>query len=190
MPALDLDFFKCKVEPIPDPALAACLAMAARRRGPCASTPRGRLRNMETVTETGCPQVGTQVSLVPTCVGRHRVYLLNRPHTATSGSATSTALAPLGWMPITSRFPVGMEDTSELIAQPIVGGKAHASVHLFRSGDADHTTLKQWLGGSKLGMTCNTINQAKRGQPMKRLIQTCLVTCVVLTAHAVIAFPS
>jgi hypothetical protein len=54
-------------------------------------------------------------------------------------------------------IPPERVDESDLIAQAIVGGKAQAGIHLFRSGDADHDTLRQWLSGTTQP-SCNTIN--------------------------------
>ena len=158
LPALDLDFFKCKVEPILDLKCSQLACHGSETARALRVYARGRLRNMETVTETGCLKAGTQVSLVPTCVGSIECICWTGSHTATEWQRNFDSARAFGLDANNQPIPVGMEDASELIAQPIVGGKAHASVHLFRSGDADHTTLKQWLGGSKLGMTCNTIN--------------------------------
>lgn len=112
------------------------------------------------------------------------------PHTTTEwrrnydsarGFALDATLKPI---------PAGMEDTSELIAQPIVGGKAHANIHLFKSGDADHTTLKQWLGGAKLGMTCTTTDQiGRRRTPMKRIGSLFVMALALFLAPAANAFP-
>ena len=114
---------------------------------------RGRFRNTETVTETGCLAAGTQVMLNPKCIGSIECICWTGRLTTTEwqrnyDSARAFALDPSG-----QRIPAGMEDKSELIAQPIVGGRAHANIHLFKSGDPEHTTLKQWLSGSTLA-TC------------------------------------
>jgi hypothetical protein len=80
------------------------------------------------------------------------------PHTPNEWQRNFDAARGFGLDAAGQPIPAGMEDTSDLIAQPIVGGKAHAGVHLFKSGDKDHNTLKSWLGGAKLGMACNTTN--------------------------------
>ena len=47
-------------------------------------------------------------------------------------------------------------DDSLLLREPAKGGLPHAQVKLFSSTDADYQTIKSWLGGAKLGSTCNT----------------------------------
>jgi hypothetical protein len=42
-------------------------------------------------------------------------------------------------------------DDCDLLAQPLVGGKAHTGVHVFASkSDPDYQTIKAWLGGATL----------------------------------------
>ena len=55
--------------------------------------------------------------------------------------------------------PLSSEDAprSDLIAQPVVGGKAHRGMKMFASGDDDHTKLLAWLRGAKLD-SCETDN--------------------------------
>jgi hypothetical protein len=48
-----------------------------------------------------------------------------------------------------------MEASSELIAQPVVGGKAHAGIHLFKNGDADDTALRTWLASAGKTSVCD-----------------------------------
>jgi hypothetical protein len=46
---------------------------------------------------------------------------------------------------------------SDLIRQPIVGGKAHAGIHLFNPGDPEDVTFADWLKGKTLA-SCSTSN--------------------------------
>jgi hypothetical protein len=42
-------------------------------------------------------------------------------------------------------------DDCDLLAQPVVGGKAHTGVHLFSSkSDPDYQTIRAWLAGATL----------------------------------------
>lgn len=152
LPALDVNFYRCNVQPILDHkcSMLGCHGSDSRA---LRTYSRGRFRNTETVTETGCLAAGTQVMLNPKCIGSIECICWTGRLTTTEwqrnyDSARAFALDPSG-----QRIPAGMEDKSELIAQPIVGGRAHANIHLFKSGDPEHTTLKQWLSGSTLA-TC------------------------------------
>lgn len=158
LPALDLEYFKCNVQPILDHKCSQLGCHGTETDRALRNYARGRLRNAEMIAAGACGANNppTTIQLDQQCTGSLEGPCRSCPHTATEwrrnydsarGFALDASLKPI---------PAGMEDTSELIAQPIVGGKAHANVHLFKSGDADHTTLKQWLGGAKLGMTCTT----------------------------------
>lgn len=152
LPALDVDYFKCKVEPILDRkcSLIGCHGTEAGRG--LRVYARGRLRRKgEMITSPVCGGVGdgSSCTAATSCP-------CNGPHTAKEwrenyDSARGFQLDAMG-QPI----PGGMEDSSDLLAQPVVGGKAHAGIHLFAKDDAEYTEIKSWLSGSKLGMTCAT----------------------------------
>lgn len=158
LPALDLDFYKCKVEPILDRGCAQLACHGTETGRALRVYARGRHRiSGEMLLETGCLKPGT---MVPTdnCEGCIECACWTAPHTATEWQRNFDAARGFGLDSKGTAIPAGQEDTSELISQPIVGGKAHAGIKLFASGDADHTTLKQWLSGAKLGMVCNSTN--------------------------------
>ena len=97
---------------------------------------------------------GEMVSLLD-CVGSIECACFTVGKTATEwqrnfDSARGMLLDPQG-------NPAADPHQSEMIQQPIVGGKAHAGVHLFAQDDADHQTLVQWLGGATLA-SCQTNN--------------------------------
>ena len=153
LPTLDQNFYRCNVQPILDNkcSMLGCHGSDARA---LRTYSRGRFRNTETVTETGCLMAGTKVPLDPNCIGSIECICWTGRLTSTEwqrnyDSARAFALDANG-----VQIAAGMEDKSELIAQPIVGGRAHTNVHLFRSGDPEHTTLKQWLSGATLA-TCS-----------------------------------
>lgn len=154
LPALDYNFYLCNVQPIMDRKCSMLGCHGSDERA-LRIYSRGRFRNSETITDTttNCPSRGKPVQLVPNCIGCIECACWTERLTATEkqrsfDSARAFALDTAG-----QRIPAGMEDKSELIAQPIVGGRAHANIHLFRSGDPEHTTLKQWLSGMTLA-TC------------------------------------
>jgi hypothetical protein len=148
LPELDLDYFKCKVEPILDRgcAMMGCHGTEVGRAFKIYG--RGRLRRNETVPQVySCP------------VGPQMVNLQEE------GSGTVMCV---GWSAHTEgewqenfdnarSFMIGITDPaqSDLLAQPVIGGKAHEGVHLFAKTDADYQTIAAWLGGAKLGTTCD-----------------------------------
>jgi hypothetical protein len=148
LPALDLDFYKCNVEPILDGGCAMLGCHGAEQGRALKIYARGRLRRKETVPQVASCPVGPQM-----------VDL------ADEGSGTVMCI---GWSPHTPgewqenfdsarSFMIGLTDAeeSDLLLQPMYGGKAHAGVHLFAKGDPDYETIKSWLGGAKLGSACD-----------------------------------
>jgi hypothetical protein len=159
LPTLDLNYYKCNVEPIMN-RKCSMLGCHGKEQGRAFRTyARGRLRiTGELITDSGngCLKQG-QSFPSESCIGSIECRCFSEPHTATEwrrnyDSARGFALDAQG-----NAIPAGQEDDSELIAQPIVGGKAHAGVHLFSANDADHLTIKDWLAGATLG-SCTTNN--------------------------------
>ncbi len=158
LPALDLEYYKCNVEPIFDRGCSQLACHGTETGRSFRVYARGRLRiTGDTLIEPGCLNPG---KMVPSenCIGSIECACWTVPHTPNEwrrnyDAARSFALDSQG-MPLGA----GNEAQSELIAQPVVGGKPHAGVHLFTTGDADYQTLTSWLGGAQLGMTCNTTN--------------------------------
>lgn len=118
---------------------------------------RGRLRNAaETFVETGCLAAGKQVPGAQ-CIGSIECICWTGSHTATEWQRNFDSARSFALDANLQRLPAGMEDASDLLAQPVVGGKAHAGVHLFRSTDPDYQLIKQWLAGMTQA-TCTTTN--------------------------------
>lgn len=158
LPGLDLDYYKCNVEPILDRGCAQLACHGTETGRALRVYARGRHRHPgEMLLETGCLKPGTMVPS-ENCEGGIECACWTAPHTATEWQRNFDAARGFALDSKGNPIPAGQEDSSELISQPIVGGKAHAGIKLFASGDADHTTLKNWLSGQKLGMTCNTTN--------------------------------
>lgn len=148
LPDLDLDYYKCNVEPILDRgcAMMACHGTDTERAFRVYA--RGRLRNSETVDR------------VNSCLERGTVNLQE--------AASGTVMCE-GWLPHTATewqrnfdsarsFMVGVAaaEQSELLLQPVVGGRSHVGVHLFTRDDPDYQTLLAWLQGARLGRACDT----------------------------------
>ena len=152
LPPLDLNYFKCNIEPILD---RKCSMLG------CHGQESGRQLRVYSRARLRIPG-GTIVSVDPACPG-------NASADACVGSTTCSCKAPHSpkeWQrnydsargfkldPQGKAIPTGMADASDLLAQPIVGGKAHTGVHLFRPGDPEETSLKAWLDGATLA-SCN-----------------------------------
>jgi hypothetical protein len=148
LPNLDMDFYKCKVEPIFDRncSMLGCHGTEVGR--PFKIYARGRLRHQEMVPGA------------PTCPDSSTMRDLSK-----EGSATVMCL---GWSKHTTAewqqnydnsrsFMVGLTnpDDADLLAQVRYGGRAHTGVHFFAKTDADYKTISDWLSGVKLGTTCD-----------------------------------
>jgi hypothetical protein len=158
LPALDLDYYKCKVEPILDRSCAHLGCHGTETGRALRVYARGRLRHTgEMLVQNTCGNPNGMV-LSDKCIGSIECGCFTAPHTATEWSRNFDAVRGFDLDAAGNPLAAGMEDTSDLIAQPIVGGKAHAGVHLFAAADPEHATFKSWLGGAKLGMTCVTTN--------------------------------
>jgi hypothetical protein len=157
LPTLDLNFYKCNVEPIFDNKCSQLACHGTETQRALRIYSRGRLRNAaETFTETGCLAAGTKKPAAE-CIGSIECICWTGTHSPTEwqrnyDSARSFALDSNG-----QRIAQGTEDTSDLLGQPVIGGKAHTGIHVFRKTDADYMTIKQWLSGQTLA-TCNTTN--------------------------------
>ncbi len=149
LPALDLEAYKCNVEPILDHGCGMLGCHGVEKGHSFRMYARGRLRNDETV-----PQV-------PTCPG-------GPVNLAMMGSGTVMCV---GWSKHTDAewqknfdsarsFMIGVAspDDSELLAEPLAGTYyAHTAVKLFASTtDPKYVAIRAWLAGGTLGGACNT----------------------------------
>jgi hypothetical protein len=146
LPNLDMAFYKCNVEPIFDRGCAFMNCHGTETGRALKVYARGRLRMDAMVpppSSYSCPDNAATVPLK-------------------TGIGTDMCE---GWFPHTDAewqsnyddarsFMVGLDAStvgqSDLLAQPVYGGKAHAGVHLFKSTDPDYQTIKSWLTGAKL----------------------------------------
>jgi hypothetical protein len=146
LPELDFDYYKCKVEPILDRGCAFMGCHGTETGRAFKIYARGRLRHKEMVNAV-CPGGPQMLDLQAN--GSGTIMCLGwTVHTSTEWQSNYD---------IARSFMLGVvnPDDSDLLAEPVIGGKQHAGVHLFAKNDPDYTTIKSWLGGAKLGSTCN-----------------------------------
>lgn len=160
LPALDMNFFKCNVQPILDLKCSQLACHGSETDRALRIYARGRLRNNETIpanTPSICPLGNAMaVPLATQCTSSIEGVCRSCSHTPTEWQKNFDSARGFALNASLQRIATGMEDTSELIAQPIIGGgKVHANIHLFTSGSSDHTTIKNWLSGMTLA-TCTT----------------------------------
>lgn len=149
LPALDLDYYKCNVHPIFQRGCGQLACHGTDTGHAFRIYTRGRWRNDQ------------QVQAVTTCLDTGQIVNLQMMGTAT--------VMCEGWLPHTTEewkksfdssrsFMLGVTnpDDSLLLREPAKGGLPHAQVKLFAQGDADYQTIHNWLGGARLGSTCNT----------------------------------
>jgi len=149
LPALDLEYYKCRVSPIIQRGCAMMNCHGTDTGRAFRTYARGRLRNDQIVNRTGTciPQTG-QVNL--------------------QEAGTGTVMCE-GWLPHTAEewkknfdsarsfmLGVAQPEDSLLLREPVVGGLPHVEVKLFGATDPDYATIRSWLGGATLGSTCNT----------------------------------
>jgi hypothetical protein len=149
LPDLDLDFYKCKVEPIFD---RGCAMMGCHGTAAGDTTrqfqvfARGRRRNTQQVPAM-CLDQGMQDLAKGS--GTIMCYGWSAHTDAEWQNNFNSARAQM----------VGVQnpDDCDLLAQPLT--KAHTGVHLWQSkSDPDYMTISSWLMGAKLGSTCNPMN--------------------------------
>ena len=157
LPALDPEYYECNVEPIVAKNCSQLGCHGTEEGRAYRVYARGRLRiSGLTVIEPGCLSAGTPHPS-ERCIGSIECLCWTLPafmgeRRRSYDSARGFALDPSG---------VTLTDLadSEFLAQPLVGGGfAHAGIHMWRAGDGEYTTVKNWLEGATLGSTCNSGN--------------------------------
>ncbi len=157
LPGLDYNYYQCQVEPVFDLKCGQLACHGTEEERALRIYSRGRLRiTGETWIEPGCLSAGTPKPS-ENCIGSIECYCWTLPHSENEwrrnyDSARGFALDNNG-----NQIPAGMEDTSELLIQPVVGGRPHTGIHVFRQGDADYDAIRMWLGGASLP-NCDTMN--------------------------------
>jgi hypothetical protein len=154
LPHLDVNFFECNVEPILDKKCGMLGCHGTETGRALRVYAKARLRHAgETLVHTsGCPGSASSAS----CDGSNSCPC-DAPHTATEwqrnyDAARGFALDAMG-------NAIADEHTSDLIQQPVTGGKSHAGIHLFNATDPEDATLFSWLTGATLpNNSCIGIN--------------------------------
>jgi hypothetical protein len=149
LPSLDLPYFQCQVEPILDRGCGMLACHGTEQGRAFRMYSRGRLRNDEIVDRIGTciPATGT-VNLFE--AGTGTIMCEGRmAHTATEWKRNFDSARSF-------MIGVGSPAQSEMLLQPVVGGRPHMGVHLFTSTDADYLTIQAWLGGASQP-SCNPL---------------------------------
>ena len=151
LPNLDVNYYRCKVEPIFDRgcAMMGCHGTATTDMSRAFRVfARGRRRNSETAP--------------PMCLESMPVDL-DKAGSGTTMCHGWTAHTTAEWQKNYDSARAQMlgltnPDQSDLLSQPVVGGKAHTGVHVFAStADPDYQTIRAWLTGATLP-SCNPMN--------------------------------
>lgn len=161
LPALDKNFFKCNVQPVFDLKCSQLACHGTETGRGLRIYARGRLRNSETLAANApvCnPANAAAVQLDTDCTSSVEGACRNCGHTTAEWQRNYDSARAFALDAQLQRIPAGQEDSSDLLAQPVVGGKVHSNIHLFRAkADADYVTIKQWLSGVTLA-TCTTLD--------------------------------
>lgn len=150
LPALDLEYYKCKVSPIFQRGCGQMACHGTETEHPFRLYTRGRLRNKQMVFP------------VNTCLENPNVKVdLQVRGSGTVMCEGWSAHTPEEWkknFDSARSFMLGVDkpDDSLLLREAAQGGLPHAQVKLFAAGDADYQTIRNWLAGARLGTTCNT----------------------------------
>jgi len=154
LPHLDVNYFECKVEPILDKKCGMLGCHGTETGRALRVYARARLRHAgETLSDpANCGGSASSASCTAgnscPCGAKHTATEWQRNYDAARGFA----LDAMG-------TPIADEHTSDLIQQPVVGGKSHAGIHLFTSTDPEDATIYSWLTGATLpSNTCIGIN--------------------------------
>lgn len=154
LPALDVDYYKCEIEPIFDRtcSMLGCHGTDSR---PLRTYSRGRFRNVAESVVNPCP--GGGMTPLSECIGSIECGCWMSPHTTSEWQRNYDAARGFGLDAQGS--PLADMEQSELIQQAMEeGGKAHAGIKLFKSGDVEHQKIKSWLEGATFGQPCQTNN--------------------------------
>lgn len=157
LPALDFDYYKCQVEPIFDRGCSQLGCHGAENGRALRTYSRGRLRiTGETWYEPNCLSTG-QPRQSEDCTGSIECVCWSIPHSPAEWRKNYDAARGFGLQNDGTPWAVGDLADSELLIQPVYGGKPHANVHLFNAGDADYNTILGWLSGNT-APPCHTGN--------------------------------
>lgn len=143
LPALDLNYYKCKVQPLLERTCSALGCHGTETDRVWKLYARGRLRNDEVVPQvSGC--LGGQVNLAQDATGTVMCAGWSRL-TATEWRRNFDRARAYG-------LALNSPDESPLLTQPTSGNAlAHAGVKPFAPQDASYVVIRQWLAGAASG---------------------------------------
>ncbi|MFT3764370.1 MAG: hypothetical protein QM820_02435 [Minicystis sp.] len=149
LPALDVNYFECKIEPILDRKCSMLACHGTETGRALRVYARARLREATAViTAAQCPgsMTGTQCTGSDSCPcnGNHSQKEWQRNFDAARGFALDD-----------NGNALPDQSQSDLIRQPVVGGKSHAGIHLFKMSDPEYATLLNWLSGTATLASCD-----------------------------------
>lgn len=154
LPALDLEYFKCTIEPILDKKCSMLGCHGTEQGRALRVYARGRKRLAgQMLSNPPCGGAATTPS--DGCDGSNQC-LCAAPHTEAEWRKNYDAARGFAIDSVGKPYPSNKIEKSDLLAQPVVGGEPHAGIHLFQKTDAEYAAIKSWLTGAALGMPCDT----------------------------------
>jgi hypothetical protein len=160
LPPLDIELYKCEIEPIWDRSCSMMGCHGTDARGLRVYS-RGRYRAANDlqgqpimITESCGPKPAFPIT---DCIGSIECACFIMPHTPTEwrrnyDASRGLALGADGQL-------LGDMEQSALLQEPMEGGsRPHAGYKLFGAADAEHATIVSWLQGGTFGATCDTTN--------------------------------
>jgi hypothetical protein len=149
VPALDPNYYRCKVQPVIDAtcSMIGCHGVDTGRDFRVYS--RGRWRHNEIVPD------------VPTCGSPGAPKNLQQEGSGTVMCLGWSRLTPTEWQMNADNarlFAVGLGNTADslLLKEPLANsGMAHDGIKVFTGTDSRYTTVKAWLDGASLPVTCD-----------------------------------
>jgi hypothetical protein len=150
LPALDMEFFKCRVSPIFQRGCGQMGCHGTDTERAFRLYTRGRLRNKQMVFPVNTclenPNVKVDLQLRGSGTVMCEGWSKHTPEEWKKNFDSSRSFM----------LDVTNPEDSLLLREAAKGGLPHAQVKFFSSTDPDYVTIRSWLGGAKLGSTCNT----------------------------------
>lgn len=141
LPALDVDYYKCAIEPILNRTCSMMGCHGSDTRG-LRTYSRGRFRNVAESVVNPCPGGGMQP--LANCLGSVECGCWQSPHTDTEWQRNYDSARGMA-LDVDGTVLTDMDD-SELIQQPFEeGGKAHAGIKQYKMADPEYGKFIAWL---------------------------------------------
>jgi hypothetical protein len=154
LPHLDVHYFECNVEPILDKKCSQLGCHGTETGRSLRVYSKARLREATAqLSSSACTNQGTKTGLQ--CSGANSCPC-TAPHTQKEWQRNFDAARGFALYDDGTAIPMSkLSSDSQLINEPVVGGASHAGIHLFKNGDADYTTILNWLGGATAPANCS-----------------------------------